>query len=96
VLTDTGPNSRAYATTASTAATSRFSACTRLYALHEQTGLAVDPGALGWVIAYITGATNFGWTTGRFGDDFFFYQTGHHEVDVVGMESGSEPLQPVR
>jgi 8-oxo-dGTP pyrophosphatase MutT (NUDIX family) len=57
----------------------------------EETGLRVDPEALGAPVAHTEGA----WTTHRgtpfYSDDsFFFLRTGHFEPDLSGLEEGED------
>jgi 8-oxo-dGTP pyrophosphatase MutT (NUDIX family) len=55
--------------------------------LREETGLVVEPEALGAVIARTSGYADLGWAKGVFRDDFFFLRVDRHEVDTSGFEA---------
>lgn len=55
--------------------------------LREETGLVVDPKALGSTVAETTGHADFGWAAGVFRDDFFFHRVDRHEVDTSRLEA---------
>ncbi|NUP52417.1 MAG: NUDIX domain-containing protein [Catenulispora sp.] len=54
--------------------------------LREETGLAVDPEALGGVVATTGGSAQFAAQPGRSRDEFFFLRVEAHEVDISGFE----------
>ena len=54
--------------------------------LREETGLVVDPAALGGVVASTGGPASRPWLTGEFRDNFFFLRVDSHEVDTTGFE----------
>jgi 8-oxo-dGTP pyrophosphatase MutT (NUDIX family) len=54
--------------------------------LREETGLAVDPAALGPVIAETAGYAEMGDLRGLFHDAFFHYRVNTHRVDTTGQQ----------
>ncbi|HEX5540884.1 MAG TPA: NUDIX domain-containing protein [Micromonospora sp.] len=54
--------------------------------LREETGVDVDPEALGPVVAMTSGYADMGFARGWFRDDFFFHRAERSDVDVSGLE----------
>ncbi|MFF2007583.1 NUDIX hydrolase [Streptomyces sp. NPDC058195] len=54
--------------------------------LREETGLSVEPGTLGAVVAETSGYADLGWAEGIFRDVFFHLRVRSHRVDVSGLE----------
>ncbi|MYW18190.1 NUDIX domain-containing protein [Streptomyces sp. SID2955] len=55
--------------------------------LREETGLAVQPTALGAAVAETSGYADVGWAEGIFRDVFFHLRVTAHQVDVTGLEA---------
>ncbi|MFG2530604.1 NUDIX hydrolase [Streptomyces sp. NPDC048516] len=55
--------------------------------LREETGLSVEPEALGSAIAETSGYADVGWAAGIFRDVFFALRVTSHQVDVTGQEA---------
>ncbi|MGW1023659.1 NUDIX hydrolase [Streptomyces sp. NPDC002577] len=55
--------------------------------LQEETGLSVEPEALGPQVAVTSGYADLGWAEGIFRDDFFHLRVKDHQVDASGQEA---------
>ncbi|WP_225834554.1 NUDIX hydrolase [Streptomyces sp. NK08204] len=55
--------------------------------LREETGLSVEPQALGRRVAETSGYADLGWAEGFFRDVFFHLRVTSHQVDVTGQEA---------
>ncbi|MFE6497177.1 NUDIX hydrolase [Streptomyces sp. NPDC057748] len=55
--------------------------------LREETGLSVEPEALGSAVAETSGYADVGWAEGIFRDVFFQLRVTSHQVDVTGQEA---------
>ncbi|MEU7178663.1 MULTISPECIES: NUDIX hydrolase [Streptomyces] len=55
--------------------------------LREETGLSVEPEALGPAVAKTSGYADVGWAEGLFRDVFFHLRVTTHQVDVTGLEA---------
>ncbi|MFE7311542.1 NUDIX hydrolase [Streptomyces sp. NPDC057555] len=53
--------------------------------LREETGLSVEPEALGPAVAETSGYADVGWAEGIFRDVFFHLRVTTHQVDVTGQ-----------
>ncbi|MEW1658632.1 NUDIX domain-containing protein [Streptomyces sp. NPDC093707] len=53
--------------------------------LREETGLSVEPEALGPAVAETSGYADVGWAEGIFRDVFFALRVTTHQVDVTGQ-----------
>jgi 8-oxo-dGTP pyrophosphatase MutT (NUDIX family) len=54
--------------------------------LREETGLAVDPDALGPVVATTGGPASLSWLAEEFRDTFFFLRVDSHDVEISALE----------
>ncbi|MFE6754169.1 NUDIX domain-containing protein [Streptomyces sp. NPDC057684] len=54
--------------------------------LREETGVSVEPDALGRKIAESSGHAGLGWAEGIFQDNFFHYRVRSHHIDISGQE----------
>ncbi|MEL5957335.1 NUDIX domain-containing protein [Streptomyces sp. CLV115] len=55
--------------------------------LREETGLSVEPAALGSAVAETSGYADVGWAEGIFQDVFFQLRVTSHQVDATGQEA---------
>ncbi|WP_211258943.1 NUDIX hydrolase [Spirillospora albida] len=60
--------------------------------LREETGLTVDPAAIGAPVAVTSGYADLGWTRGVFRDDFFLHRTTVRDIDTTGFTAAERRL----
>ncbi|MFB6813755.1 NUDIX hydrolase [Streptomyces sp. NPDC056347] len=53
--------------------------------LREETGLSVEPAALGASVAETSGYADLGWAEGIFRDVFFHFRVTDHRIDESGL-----------
>ena len=65
--------------------------------LYEETGIRVDPAALGAPVAFCTGHADLGWASGLFRDDYFALMTDERAVSPAAMTPAErEQLAEIR